>query len=87
MATCASPWFRLGAAIAPPLTCTNGTPQGCRLSIISMNALMSVWARVSRAEAPDIKCGAFVDDRSLRSNAQPALQKSVELTDEIDPKP
>ena len=84
MATCASRWFRLGPSVASPLLCTNGTPQGCPLSVFSVNALTAVWARVLRAEAPDTQCGAFVDDRSLRACSRPALQKGVALTDEID---
>ena len=79
MASGAARWFRLGNAVAPPIDCTNGTPQGCPLSIVSINALMTVWVRVLRSEISDVRCGTFIDDRSIRALSRPALDTMPSL--------
>ena len=45
---------------------------------------MSIWCKVLRAEAPHVRAGCFVDDRSLRSSQAAALKSAVSLTDEFD---
>ena len=84
LACSAARWFKLGSSISAPLNACNGTPQGCPLSILSVNALMSIWCKVLRAEAPQVRAGCFIDDRSLRSGQAEALKTAVHLTDEFD---
>ena len=45
---------------------------------------MIVWVRVLRSEISDVRCGTFIDDRSIRAHSRPALDHAVTLTDEFD---
>ncbi|CAE7851898.1 SPBC776.05, partial [Symbiodinium necroappetens] len=49
----------IGAAVSQPVTVSNGTPQGCPLSILSVNALMSIWADSLRQRVPELRAGAL----------------------------
>ncbi|CAE6973028.1 Pol, partial [Symbiodinium sp. CCMP2592] len=83
-ATRSKRWFRMGAAVSQAVTCRNGTPQGCPLSILSVNALMSVWSGLLRQHVPELRAGAFIDDRSLRTADPDSLQSALTLTDQFD---
>ncbi|CAE7324502.1 unnamed protein product [Symbiodinium sp. KB8] len=45
---------------------------------------LDAWTKVLRAEAPQVRAGCFIDDRSLRSGQAEALKTAVHLTDEFD---
>ena len=54
--------FRCANGLGKEFAATNGILQGCPLSIIMLNALVSVWARAVRAEVPGCEPQAYVDD-------------------------
>eukprot|EP00973_Karenia_brevis_P011024 1492185-Karenia_brevis.AAC.1 len=56
--------FRCGAGVGQRFLSTNGILQGCPLSVILVNALVSVWALAVEAEVHDVKPDCFADDTS-----------------------
>ena len=74
----------IGAAVSQPVTVSNGTPQGCPLSILFVNALMSIWADLLRQRVPELRAGAFIDDRSLRTADPESLEGALTITDQFD---
>ena len=83
-ATRSKRWFRIGTAVSQPATVSIGTPQGCPLSILSVNALMSFWANLLRQRVPELRAGAFIDGRSLRTADPESLQGALTITDQFD---
>ena len=45
---------------------------------------MTVWICVLCNKLPDARCGAFVDDRSIRAHSRAVFDRAVALTDELD---
>eukprot|EP00973_Karenia_brevis_P013336 1810849-Karenia_brevis.AAC.1 len=54
--------FRFAGGVGPDFVATNGIPQGCPLSVILLNALMSIWAKAVEAEVPTAECEEYADD-------------------------
>eukprot|EP00660_Eupelagonema_oceanica_P019233 gene19233-biopygen22628 len=61
---------------------------GCPVSVIALNALLSVWSRAVEAEAPGTDAAAYADDKWQLAEAGDAqkivqtLQKGVNITEE-----
>ena len=71
-----------GLTIPESYCVTRGIPQGCPLSMLAANGLMTHWAE-SIPRGP-VTIRAFVDDRLLSSNDFEALQAAVWKTESFD---
>eukprot|EP00973_Karenia_brevis_P019904 2730291-Karenia_brevis.AAC.1 len=54
--------FRCGPGIGQPFLKTNGLLQGCAMSVVLINALMSIWARAVTDEVTGANPDLFADD-------------------------
>jgi len=59
---------------------TNGILQGCPLSVVLLNALVSIWAKCLESECPEVNPTAYVDDNSAYSTKPKFLQRGLEVT-------
>jgi hypothetical protein len=57
--------------------------RGCPLSVIFLNALLSLWYRALQHEVPEIGPAAFVDDTAVTGTRFGTLQKAADLTCEF----
>eukprot|EP00660_Eupelagonema_oceanica_P019203 gene19203-biopygen19823 len=82
--------FKVGAsgAIGAPFYASNGILQGCPVSVIALNALLSVWSRAVETEATGTQTAAYADDKWQLTTAdtvpeiEGVLQKGVNVTEE-----
>ena len=59
-------WFGDNKTLHPePVHRTRGILQGCTLSILMVNCLMTVWALVMHSKCPEVDLGVFIDDRLM----------------------
>lgn len=80
-------WLEWMQAVSTqPAPYTRGLLQGCPASCLMLAGIMTVWHHhVSRV--PDIRCGIFIDDRTLWStgpNPVRTLQEALEVAKPID---
>eukprot|EP00973_Karenia_brevis_P048513 6733203-Karenia_brevis.AAC.1 len=54
--------FRCGPGLGRPFRSTNGILQGCPLSVLFLNALMSIWCSAVDAECGEAEPQLFADD-------------------------
>ena len=73
--------FRVGDSIGATFACTNGILQGCPLSVVLLNALVSVWASAVRSET-EADPVAYADDAGATSGSRDALQQALNITGE-----
>eukprot|EP00660_Eupelagonema_oceanica_P019218 gene19218-biopygen30821 len=66
--------FRLGTAVGKPFHATNGIIQGCAVSVLLLNALLSVWARAVEDEVPGTSALLYADDQWAASKADSAAE-------------
>ena len=66
--------FRYPLGVGQEFEVTNGILQGCPISIVLINALVSVLSRAIEAEALRTVPRSYADDQYLLSNVQAALQ-------------
>ena len=57
--------FRVAGSVGKEFLATNGVLQGCPLSILLLNALVSVWAHAVQAEVPGASPQVYVDDADV----------------------
>ena len=74
--------FRMGKSVGKEFCTTNGILQGCPLSIILLNALVSVWCRAVKEETPQVAVHAFVDDTGAEADKPRLLNKALAVTAE-----
>eukprot|EP00660_Eupelagonema_oceanica_P019398 gene19398-biopygen2095 len=57
--------FKIGTsgAVGEPFFASNGVLQGCPVSVVALNALLSVWTRAVEAEAPGTHAVSYADDQ------------------------
>ena len=70
-----------------PATAATGLVQGCPFSVVSLNALMSVWAWTLSAEVPDLQFGCFLDDRTMWATGEdriPMLSMAEQVALDFD---
>eukprot|EP00663_Eupelagonemidae_sp_cell21sb_P000684 gene685-3478_t len=61
--------FRIGKAVGAPFDATVGILQGCPISVVFLNAVMAVWAKVVEHEAPGASVDAYADDGDVTASA------------------
>ena len=61
---------------------TNGILQGCALSVVVLNAVVSVWDRAVREEAR-VMTNAYADDTKVMSKDAGRVREGVRLTEEF----
>ncbi|KAJ9440086.1 hypothetical protein DIPPA_34302 [Diplonema papillatum] len=75
--------FRLPAGLGKEFKATNGILQGCPLSVIFLNALVSVWMYRVEEEVPGAEPQAFADDTEVVTRTKPDMTRAVALTEEF----
>lgn len=66
--------FKIRGSVGEAFRATNGIMQGCPLSVLLLNAIVSVLTRVLEAHVPDIAAASYVDDITLQVRAAEKLQ-------------
>ena len=74
--------FKLPAGLGSPFHATNGILQGCPLSIVFLNALVSVWMTVIERDIAAAEALAYADDTYVLTATLDALQLATEKTKE-----
>ena len=62
---------------------TNGILQGCPLSVVLLNALLSIWMRAVEAEVPEAMPKAYVDDTYITASRPKHINAALEVTGEF----
>ena len=72
--------FRFLGGVSDEFTVTNGVLQGCPLSVMLLNALLSVWCVAVATEIPVTKPFAYADDTTVVAEVHSAVQRATDLT-------
>ena len=72
--------FKLPGGIGEPMIPTNGILQGCPLSIILLNIIMSVWARRTVSIPKVVAAPLYADDKFPWTKCREALLKVISAT-------
>ena len=72
--------FRVAGSVGKEFQATNGILQGCPLSVILLNALISIWAKAVQAEAAGAEPSAYIDDTNVIAKRPNTLQKALDIT-------
>jgi len=72
--------FRFGVALGAEFQSTNGIIQGCPLSVVLLNLLVSVWTNAVNSEVPDASPCGYADDTGMTSGSAGALQRTLNIT-------
>ena len=72
--------FRFGNALGKEFVSTNGIIQGCPLSVVLLNILVSVWTNSVKSEVPMADPCGYADDTGMTSSSSSTLQQTLELT-------
>eukprot|EP01064_Diplonema_japonicum_P031567 TRINITY_DN56_c0_g1_i8.p1 TRINITY_DN56_c0_g1~~TRINITY_DN56_c0_g1_i8.p1 ORF type:complete len:824 (+),score=93.01 TRINITY_DN56_c0_g1_i8:2709-5180(+) len=72
--------FKYPIGVGDTFEATNGILQGCPLSVIIINALLSIMIRAVEQVAPDAEVLAYADDAYLLAKLRDSLQAAVEGT-------
>ena len=76
-------YWKLGkTAIGQPWQTTNGVLQGCGVSVVLLNCLVTLWLRAVSAEVPSSVPGGYADDVHATATTPAAVQKVVAITEE-----
>jgi hypothetical protein len=70
--------FKLAGGVGQPFGTTNGLLQGCPLSVVLLNLLVSVWARAVTGET-DAEVDAYADDTGV-AGERPAVETAAAIT-------
>lgn len=74
--------FKMSLGVGEEFEVTNGILQGCPISVILINALLSVLMKAVAAEAPGVLTKSYADDANLLSRiSEEVLQKGVDVVD------
>ncbi|KAJ9440356.1 RNA-directed DNA polymerase from mobile element jockey [Diplonema papillatum] len=71
--------FKLPLGVGSEFEVTNGTLQGCPLSVILINALLSIVLRAVSARVPEVSSESLADDATLFAAAEAELQRAVDI--------
>ncbi|KAJ9440259.1 hypothetical protein DIPPA_05535 [Diplonema papillatum] len=75
--------FKLPLGVGDEFEVTNGILQGCPISVILINALLSIPMKAVKAEAPGLLTESYADDANLMTRiSEAALQKGVDVVDD-----
>lgn len=75
--------FKFAGSVGKEFKATNGILQGCPISVILLNALLSVWARAVEAEVTGVSADTFADDVGVSSYEPASTQLAADLTNEF----
>ncbi|KAJ9444071.1 putative RNA-directed DNA polymerase from transposon X-element, partial [Diplonema papillatum] len=76
--------FKLPLGVGKEFQVTNGILQGCPISVILINALLSVLMKAVKVEAPGVSTQSYADDANLLAKHSEAdLQRGADLVDEF----
>jgi ribonuclease HI len=75
--------FRLGSAVGSEFVSTNGILQGCPLSVVLLNALVSVWCKAVEVEVPQATPEAFADDTGATAKKIRHIQSVGKIAEEF----
>ena len=79
--------FVIGGGVGKQFASTNGIMQGCPLSVVLLNLLVTVWMRAIESEVPSAKPFGFADDTGAvasGSEAVDTLQRVLLITQEYE---
>ncbi|KAJ9438362.1 Retrovirus-related Pol polyprotein from type-2 retrotransposable element R2DM [Diplonema papillatum] len=71
--------FKLPLGVGSEFEVTNGILQGCPLSVILINALLSVVLRAVSVRVPEVSSESLADDATLLAPAEAELQQAVDI--------
>ncbi|KAJ9463785.1 Retrovirus-related Pol polyprotein from type-2 retrotransposable element R2DM [Diplonema papillatum] len=71
--------FKLPLGVGSEFEVTNGILQGCPLSVILINALLSIVLRAVSARVPEVSSESLADDATLFAAAEAELQRAVDI--------
>ena len=78
-------YWKLGkTAIGAPWRATNGVLQGCGVSVVLLNSMVTLWLRAVSMEGPSAASavpGGYADDIRGTANKPAAVQQIVDITD------
>ena len=74
-------YFKIRGYLGSPFTATNGIMQGCPMSVLMLNALIGVLARVLHRGVSPLINQSFVDDVTLLAKTEDKLQAAFDLVD------
>ncbi len=72
--------FKVCGGVGAPWKATNGIMQGCPLSVVLLNLLVTVWARAVEAEVPGCTPEAYADDAGGAAESAEDVQTALEVT-------
>eukprot|EP00973_Karenia_brevis_P037697 5201716-Karenia_brevis.AAC.1 len=75
--------FRVAGGVTKEFVSSNGILQGCPISVIFLNALMSVWSQAVEKEVVSSSAESYADDTQALVNSRSAVTKVATLTDEF----
>eukprot|EP01064_Diplonema_japonicum_P020023 TRINITY_DN2902_c0_g1_i4.p1 TRINITY_DN2902_c0_g1~~TRINITY_DN2902_c0_g1_i4.p1 ORF type:complete len:858 (+),score=179.89 TRINITY_DN2902_c0_g1_i4:1265-3838(+) len=76
--------FKYALGVGRAFETTNGVLQGCPLSVVLINTLISVWARAIEGEHPGVLTPSYADDGYLVSlEGHAKVQAAADLTNEF----
>ena len=77
--------FKFAGGVGSEFLATNGIFQGCPLSVVLLNALISVWAKAVETEAgTEGACAeAFADDTGATAQSNESVQQVANVTMEF----
>ncbi|KAJ9455223.1 hypothetical protein DIPPA_28544 [Diplonema papillatum] len=70
--------FKLPLGVGSEFEVTNGILQGCPLSVILINALLSIVLRAVSARVPDVSSESLADDATLFASVVSDRQQAVD---------
>ncbi|KAJ9465251.1 Retrovirus-related Pol polyprotein from type-2 retrotransposable element R2DM, partial [Diplonema papillatum] len=71
--------FKLPLGVGSEFEVTNGILQGCPLSVILINALLSIVLRAVSARVPEVSSESLADDATLFASVESELQQAVDV--------
>eukprot|EP00973_Karenia_brevis_P094607 12423316-Karenia_brevis.AAC.1 len=75
--------FRCGLSVGAPFAATNGILQGCPLSVVLLNALISVWLSAVAEEVNKAVPQAYADDTHSTCQTRRAVQLVADVTQDF----
>lgn len=75
-------YFKVPGGVYSPFYSTSGMLQGCPLSVVFMNVMVSVWAKLLHAESK-VKPKAFADDSMFTGTSVDDIHTALLLTGEF----
>ena len=75
--------FKVAGSVGEEFIATNGILQGCPVSVVLVNALMSVWSRAVEAEVERSRTESYADDKQALVSSRRAVTRVATITQEF----